>query len=103
MYLCAGVFVVSHGLFASCDEWGLYSLNGAAAFHCGGFSCSETQAPGVWTLVVVTLGFLELQQWLQPMGFSYSEAWDLPGQRTNPVSSALAEASLITVPPREVL
>ena len=47
---------------------------GAPAFHRGGFSCSEAQALGVWTLVVINARVLELKQWLQPTGFSYSEA-----------------------------
>ena len=39
------------GPFPSCREWGLLSLCGAQASHCGGFSCC-----GVWALDTDTVG-----------------------------------------------
>ena len=50
--------------FSSCREQGLLCSCGAQAFHCGGFSCCRTQAPGMQASVAAGTGL----QWLQCMG-----------------------------------
>ena len=43
--------------FSSCSKQGLLSSCGAWASHCGGFSCCEAWALGLWESVVAVHGF----------------------------------------------
>ena len=54
-----------HGLFSSCQKWGLLVSCGTKASHCGGFSCCRAEALGC-------LGFSSVAR-----GLSISSSWAL--------------------------
>ena len=65
------------------------------AYHCSGFSCCEAQALGAWASAIVARGLSSCGTQAQLL----RGMWDVPRPGLKPVSPALADGFLTTVPP----
>ena len=92
--------------FSSCGEWGLLYFVVPQASHCGGFSCCRARALGTQASVAVAHGHSSCGSQALKRRLSSCSAqalllrgmWDLPRPELEPVSPALADRFLTTVP-----
>ena len=91
--------LLQHGAFSSCGEQGLLSSCGAWVSQCGGFSCWGAQTLGTWASVVEAHGLSSYGAWAQ----SPRSMCNLPEPGIKPMSPALADGFLSSIPPEESL
>ena len=96
---CVGSLLLPAG-FIQLRRAGAVLRCSVRASHCGGFSCCGARALGTRASVVVVRGLQSAGSVVMTHGLELLHGmWDLPGPGLEPMSPALADGFLTTVPP----